>query len=223
MTEQGDHLEYFDEVDRLNVQLEHIQTLHAQSLQELQQNEGRLLDKSAYNTKRKVLTEAHEEASKIIQQTIENTKEETRKRLALDLRYSGNTTQEQADWAEAVRLVEGANTVQQQEELINRCLRWGDKALARALAFKFGGRPEYKAMHELLAQVDSRVKAAWNYERKHGVYAKKGASAQAWAGWQTYQGRGVIADIPGRPAHLQPAYIREQKRLQLEQRRAGNK
>ena len=212
----------FDDIDKLSYQLEHVQKLHADSLRELQETEGKLLDKSAYNAKRALITEAHEEASKIIAQQIEETQAETRKRLALELRYSGETAQEKENWAEAVRLVEGANTIQQQEELVHRALRWGDKALARALVFKFGGQPAYKAMHEVLAGVDDKVKATFDYERKHGAYKKKDTSANTWAGWQTY-GRGEITDIPGRPAHLQPSYLRQQKRMELEQRRADNR
>lgn len=222
MTEQPNQ---FDEVDRLQAQLEYVQALHAQSLQDLQQNEGKLLDRTAYNTRRKVLTEAHEQASKEITQRIEATKEATRKQLALDLLYSGNTAQEQADFAEAVRLVEDARTIEQQEALIHRALRWGDKALARALVYKFGGRPEYKAMHEILAGVDPRVKAAWDYERKHGTYKPKGASSQTWAGWRTVQRQPGAwsdpVDIPGRPAHLQPGYLREQARQRIEKMKSG--
>ena len=219
-----DQPQYFDDVDKLKAQLEYVQTLHAQSLQELQQNEGKLLDKRTYNAKRKMLTEAHESASQTLIQTIEDTKEATRKRLALDLRYSGESETERRAWTEAVRMVEGANTVQQQEELVHRALRWGDKELARALIYKFGGRPEYKAMHEVLAGVDSRVKAAWDYERKHGIYKKQhhATGDQAWAGWQTYRDGDVI-DIPGRPAHLQPSYLREQKRKLWAERNSGNK
>lgn len=215
--------EQFDDIDKLHVQLEYVQRLHGEALQELQTVEGKLLDKSAYNARRKLITEAHEEASREILRKIEETQTETRKRLALDLRYSGATAQEQADWAESVRLVEGATTIQQQEELIHRAMRWGDKALARALVFKLGGRPEYKAMHELLAGVDDRVRASYEYERKHGNYQKKGTAPSTWAGWTTYTGRGALPDIPGRAPELQPAYIREQKRQAMAQRHAGNK
>jgi len=205
-----------DEIDKLNVQLEVVQRLHADSLRELQETDGKLLDKSGYLAKRKAVTEAHESASKVIQDQIASTMEETRKRLALDLRYSGSTTQEQADWADSIRLVESATTIQQQEELVHRALRWGDKALARALVFKFGGQQAYKAMHEVLAGVDDRVRASFDYERKHGAYKKQGASSQAWAGWQTFQRQegawSEPVDIPGRPAHLQPSYLKAQKK-----------
>lgn len=214
--------EQFDDIDRLNYQLEQVQKLHAESLRELQETEGKLLDKSAYLAKRKVITEAHEEASKEIIQQIEETQATTRRNLALSLRYEGNTETERQAWAEAVRLVEGANTIQQQEELVHRALRWGDKALARALVFKFGGQTAYKAMHEVLAGVDDQVRATFDFERKHGAYKKKESSANTWAGWQTY-GRGEVTDIPGRPAHLQPSYLRQQKRMELEQRKAGNR
>ena len=211
-----------DDIDKLNFQLEQVQKLHADSLRELQETEGKLLDKSVYNFRRKLITEAHEEASRKIAQQIEETQETTRRNLALGLRYEGDTETERKSWAEAIRLVEGADTIQKQEELVHRALRWGDKALARALVFKFGGQPDYKAMHEVLAGVDDRIKATFDFERKHGAYKKKGSSSQTWAGWQTY-GRGELADIPGRPAHLQPNYLRQQRRMELEQRKAGNK
>ena len=161
--------EQYDDIDKLSFQLEQVQKMHADSLRLLQETEGKLLDKTAYNQKRKVITEAHEQASRRIIEQIEETKAETRKRLALDLLYSGATAQEQADWAEAIRLVEGATAIPQQEELMHRALRWGDRALARALVYKFGGQPAYKAMHEVLSQVDERVKTTFDYECKHGA------------------------------------------------------
>jgi len=212
----------FDEIDKLSHQLEVVQKLHAESLRELQETEGKLLDKSAYRAKRQAITEAHEQASKLIQDQIEETKAETRKRLALELRYSGETAQEKENWAEAVRLVEGAgDSVQQIEQLCHRAVRWGDRELARALVLIWGGRPDYKGLHEVLAQVDSRVKATFDYEVKHGNF-KKGASSMAWAGWQTIQRKqgefsGVV-DIPGRPEHLQPSYLKQQRRAELENR-----
>jgi len=206
----------FDEIDKLSYQLEVVQKLHADSLRELQENEGKLLDKSDYLAKRKAVTEAHEQASKLIQDQIASTMEETRKQLALSLRYSGETAQEKENWAEAVRLVEGAgDSVQQIEQLCHRAVRWGDAELARALVMRWGGRPEYRGLHEVLSQVDARVKATFDYEVKHGIY-KKGAQAQTWAGWQTVQRQpgawSEPVDIPGRPAHLQPSYLKQQKR-----------
>lgn len=208
-----------DEIDKLNYQLELVQKLHAESLRELQEKEGGRLsreDKEAYRAKRVALTEAHEHASKLIQDQIASTMAETRKRLALDLRYSGETAQEKENWQEAVRLVESAgDSVQQIEQLCHRAVRWGDAELARALVLRWGGRPEYKGLHEVLSQVDPRVKATWDYECKHGIY-KKGAQAQTWAGWQTVQRQpgawSEPVDIPGRPAHLQPSYLKQQKR-----------
>ena len=222
MTEYNQPTEQLDTIDKLNYQLEVVQKLHADSLRELQENEGKLLDKSDYRAKRQAITEAHEQASKLIQDQIEETKAETRKRLALALRYSGETAQEKENWAEAVRLVEGAgDSVQKIEELCHRAVRWGDCELARALVWKFGGQEAYKAMHEVLSQVDERVKAVWDFERKHGVYAKKNTS-QAWAGFQTYQRKNgqwsEPVDIPGRPAHLQPRAIKEQRRKEWEKR-----
>ena len=108
MTEYNQPTERFDEIDKLNYQLEVVQKLHADSLRELQETEGKLLDKSAYRAKRQAITEAHEQASKLIQDQIEETKAETRKQLALSLRYSGETAQEKENWQEAVRLVEDA-------------------------------------------------------------------------------------------------------------------
>ena len=208
-----------DEIDKLNYQLEAVQKMHADSLRELQENEGKLLDKSDYLAKRKAVTEAHEQASKLIQDQIEETKAETRKRLALALRYSGETAQEKENWAEAVRLVEGAgDSVQQIEQLCHRAVRWGDAELARALVMRWGGRPEYRGLHEVLSQVDARVKATFDYEVKHGIY-KKGAQAQTWAGWQTVQRQpgawSEPVDIPGRPDHLQPSYLKAQKNQML--------
>ena len=221
MTEQYNQPTDLDEIDKLNYQLEAVQKMHADSLRALQENEGKLLDKSVYQAKRALITEAHEQASKLIQDQIEETKAETRKRLALALRYSGETAQEKENWQEAVRLVEQAgDSVQQIEQLCHRAVRWGDKALARALVFKFGGQPEYKAMHEVLSSVDDRIKATFDYERKHGTYKKKGADRQIWAGWQTY-GKGELPDIPGRPAHLQPGYLREQRIQRLAQLKQG--
>lgn len=221
MTEYNKPTEQLDTIDRLNYQLEQVQALHEQALRDLQENEGKLLDRTAYHARRKLITEAHEEASKEIIQQIKETQETTRKELALNLRYEGKTEAERQAWAEAVRLVEGANTIQQQEELVHRALRWGDRELARALVWKFGGQEAYKAMHEVLSQVDERVKAVWEFERKHGIY-KKGAQAQTWAGWQTVQRQpgawSEPVDIPGRPAHLQPRNIKEQRRKEWEKR-----
>lgn len=211
-----------DEIDKLNYQLEVVQKLHADSLRELQENEGKLLDKSDYLAKRKAVTEAHEQASRLIQDQIASTMAETRKRLALELRYSGETAQEKENWAEAVRLVEGAgDSVQKIEELCHRAVRWGDCELARALVLIWGGRPGYRGLHEVLAQVDPRVKATYDYECKHGIY-KKGASSPTWAGWQTVQRQpgawSQPVDIPGRPAHLQPSYLKQQRREEFEKR-----
>ena len=223
MTEQYNQPTDFDEIDKLNYQLEAVQKLHAESLRELQENEGKLLDKSAYRAKRQAITEAHEKASKIIQDQIASTMEETRKQLALKLRYSGETAQEKENWAEAVRLVEGAgDSVQQIEQLCHRAVRWGDAELARALVLRWGGRQDYKGLHEVLAQVDPRVKATYDFEVKHGNYKKQSASSMAWAGWQTIQRKqgefsGVV-DIPGRPAHLQPSYLKQQRREEFEKR-----
>ena len=228
MTEYNQPTEQLDTIDKLNYQLEVVQKLHAESLRELQETEGKLLDKSAYRAKRQAITEAHEQASKLIQDQIASTMAETRKQLALSLRYSGETSQEKENWAEAVRLVEGAgDSVQQIEQLCHRAVRWGDAELARALVLRWGGRPDYKGLHEVLAQVDNRVKATFDYEVKHGNYKKQGASSMAWAGWQTIQRKqgefsGVV-DIPGRPAHLQPSYLKQQRRAELEQRNSYNK
>ena len=176
MTEYNQPTEQLDTIDKLNYQLEVVQKLHAESLRELQETEGKLLDKSAYRAKRQAITEAHEQASKLIQDQIEETKAETRKQLALSLRYSGESAQEQADWAQAVRLVEEAgDSVQQIEQLCHRAVRWGDAELARALVLRWGGRQDYKGLHEVLAQVDPRVKATYDFEVKHGAYKKRGA------------------------------------------------
>ena len=137
------------------------------------------------------------------------------------MRYEGKTEAEKQGWAEAIRLVEGADTIEKQEELIHRALRWGDRELARALVWKFGGQEAYKAMHEVLSQVDERVKAVWDFERRHGVYAKKNTS-QAWAGFQTYQRQpgqwSEPVDIPGRPDYLQPRAMKEHRRKEWEKR-----
>ena len=208
--------EQYDEIDKLNDALEHVQAMHGQALRELQENEGKLLDKSVYQAKRKLITESHEEASKKLVDQIAELHETTRRDLALALRYSGETAQEKENWQEAVRLVEQTgDSVQQIEQLCHRAVRWGDAELARALVMRWGGRPEYRGLHEVLSQVDARVKATFDYEVKHGIY-KKGAQAQTWAGWQTVQRQpgawSEPVDIPGRPAHLQPSYLKQQKR-----------
>jgi len=222
MTEYNQPTEQLDTIDKLSYQLEVVQKLHADSLRELQETEGKLLDKSAYRAKRQAITEAHEQASKLIQDQIEETKAETRKQLALSLRYSGETAQEKENWAEAVRLVEGAgDSVKKVEELCHRAVRWGDAELARALVMRWGGRPGYRGLHEVLAQVDPRVKATFDFECKHGIY-KKGVQAVTWAGWQTVQRQpgawSQPVDIPGRPAHLQPGYLKQQRREAFEKR-----
>jgi hypothetical protein len=211
--EQSEQSEHFDDIDKLSARAEYVQTLHAKALQELQANEGQLLDKTAYHAKRKLLTDAHSEATKVLLQAIEETKAKQRKNLALELRYEGNTETDKQAWFHAVEMVEGAKTIEQQEELVHRALRWGDKALARALCLRFGGVPEYKAMHMVLAGVDERVKALYDFESKHGAFAKKSPLGGTWAGWKSY-GKWDIPDIPGRAPELQPAY---QKRLRMEQ------
>lgn len=223
MTEQYNQPTDFDEIDKLNYQLEAVQKLHAESLRELQENEGKLLDKSAYRAKRKLITEAHEQASKKLVDQIAELQETTRRNLALALRYSGETAQEKENWQEAVRLVEQAgDSVQQIEQLCHRAVRWGDAELARALVLRWGGRQDYKGLHEVLAQVDPRVKATYDFEVKHGNYKKQSASSMAWAGWQNYQRKqgefSVVVDIPGRPAHLQPGYLKQQRREEFEKR-----
>ena len=209
-----------DEIDNLHYQLELVQKLHADSLRELQEKEGGRLsreDKEAYRAKRVAVTEAHEQASKKLVDQIAELHETTRRDLALALRYSGETAQEKENWAEAVRLVEQAgDSVQQIEQLCHRAVRWGDCELARALVLRWGGRQDYKGLHEVLAQVDPRVKATYDFEVKHGVYKKRGASSQAWAGWQTY-GKGQLPDIPGRAPDQQPNYLREQRRAKYDQ------
>ena len=222
MTEQYNQpTEQLDTIGRLNYQLEAVQALHAEALRDLQENEGKLIDRTAYHARRKLLTEAHEQASNAILQQIQDKTAESRRNLALNLRYEGKTETEKQGWAEAVRLCEGADTIQKQEELIHRALRWNDKALARALCWKFGGQPDYKGMVEVLAGVDDRVNSVWDFERKHGVYAKKNTS-QAWAGFQTYQRQpgqwSDVVDIPGRPDHLQPRNIKEHRRKEWEKR-----
>ena len=217
MTEQR------DEIDQLRDALDHVQKMHADSLRALQENEGKLLDKSVYQAKRALITEAHEEASKKLVDQIASTMEETRKQLALKLRYSGETSQEKENWQEAVRLVEQAgDSVQQIEQLCHRAVRWGDCELARALVLIWGGRPDYRGLHEVLAQVDPRVKATYDFEVKHGNYKKQSASSMAWAGWQTIQRKqgswSDVVDIPGRPAHLQPGYLKQQRREEFEKR-----
>ena len=210
-----------DAIDRLNNQLEQVQVLHEEALRDLQEHEAKLLDRTAYHARRKLLTEAHEQASNAILQQIAETREATRKELALNLRYEGKTETEKQGWAEAVRLCEGADTIEKQEELIHRALRWNDKALARALCWKFGGQPDYKGMVEVLAGVSDRVKSVWDFERRHGVYAKKN-TGQTWAGFQTYQRQpgqwSEPVDIPGRPDYLQPRAMKEHRRKEWEKR-----
>ena len=207
----------YDEIDQLRDALDRVQKMHADSLRELQENEGKLLDKSVYQAKRKLITEAHEQASKKLVEQIAEVQETTRRDLALALRYSGETAQEKENWQEAVRLVEQAgDSVQQIEQLCHRAVRWGDCELARALVLRWGGRQDYKGLHEVLAQVDPRVKATYDFEVKHGNYKKRGASSQAWAGWQTVQ-RGGLPDIPGRAPDQQPNYLREQRRAKYDQ------
>ena len=223
MTEYNQPTDHLDDIDKLSYQLEVVQKLHADSLRELQENEGKLLDKSVYQAKRALITEAHEEASKKLVDQIAELQETTRRNLALSLRYSGETAQEKENWQEAVRLVEQAgDSVQQIEQLCHRAVRWGDAELARALVLRWGGRQDYKGLHEVLAQVDDRVRATFDYECKYGNYKKQSASSMAWAGWQTIQRKqgswSDVVDIPGRPAHLQPGYLKQQRREEFEKR-----
>ena len=46
MTEYNQPTDHLDDIDKLSYQLEVVQKLHADSLRELQENEGKLLDKS---------------------------------------------------------------------------------------------------------------------------------------------------------------------------------
>ena len=52
-----------DAIDRLNNQLEQVQVLHEEALRDLQEHEAKLLDRTAYHARRKLITEEHEEAS----------------------------------------------------------------------------------------------------------------------------------------------------------------
>ena len=86
MTEYNQPTDHLDDIDKLSYQLEVVQKLHADSLRELQENEGKLLDKSAYRAKRQAITEAHEQASKKLVEQIAEVQETTRRNLALSLR-----------------------------------------------------------------------------------------------------------------------------------------
>ncbi|MFA5436725.1 MAG: hypothetical protein WC372_11865, partial [Candidatus Neomarinimicrobiota bacterium] len=63
MTEYNQPTEQLDTIDRLNNQLEQVQALHEEALRDLQEHEAKLLDRTAYHARRKLITEAHEEAS----------------------------------------------------------------------------------------------------------------------------------------------------------------
>ena len=226
MTDQPiEHTEHFDEVDQLNWQLERLQVKEAQELAEAQQEFGKFLDKNIYNNKRKQISDLYSEASKVLINTIGETKETTRKNLALSLHFEGNTETDRAAWNRAVDLVENAgNDINKIEPLIHRAVMYKDQALARVLTMKHCGTPDRKKMHEVLAKVDDRVAATFAYESRHGAYKKPtGASGdQAWPGWVSYK-EGDPIDIPGRKKELQPSYLREQKRKAMEQMHAGNK
>jgi len=79
MTEYNKPTEQLDTIDRLNYQLEAVQALHAEALRDLQENEGKLIDRTAYHARHKLLTEAHAEASNAILQQIKETRESTRR------------------------------------------------------------------------------------------------------------------------------------------------
>ena len=210
MTEENDTMQYNvapDEIQKLERSLESIQRLHAQAIREIQQSDlAKLRDKEgkqAYQEKRQAITDAHALASEKLQQQIQETKAEMRKNLALALKDGGKTDFERQEWAEAVRKVESADTVQKQEELIHFAVRWGDSALARAFVWKFGGQEKYKAAHEVLSQCDDRVKKLYEFEKKHGSYAYNRGSREPWVGWVSVP-RGVLPDVPGRDPALQP-------------------
>ena len=61
MTEQYNQpTEQLDTIDRLNYQLEGVQALDAEALRDLQEKEGKHLDRTAYRARRKLITGAHE-------------------------------------------------------------------------------------------------------------------------------------------------------------------
>ena len=209
-----------DEIQKLERSLETVQKLHAQAIREIQQSDlAKLRDKEgrqAYQEKRQAITDAHSLASEKLQQQIQETKAEMRKNLALALRDEGKTDFERQEWAEAVRKVESADTVQKQEELIHFAVRWGDSALARAFVWKFGGQEKYKAAHEVLSQCDDRVAKLFAFEKKHGSY--KQGSRDPWVGWVSVP-RGVLPDVPGRAPELQPEAQRMARIAGMQERR----
>ncbi|HOR78193.1 MAG TPA: hypothetical protein PLG04_05230 [Anaerolineaceae bacterium] len=172
-----------DDVERLEVGFEQMQRLHSEELKALQETDGKLLDKRIYIAKRKAISDAYKAASQAILQSREALLEETRKKLAENLLFSGGTETEKQLWFDAVRLVEDAKDDQALEELAHRAKRWGNKELARAICRQHCGVPERKELHRFLADIDPAVSKTFEFEMKHGAYRKK--PKQFWIGWLT--------------------------------------
>ena len=172
-----------DDVERLEFGFEKLQRMHVEDLKELQETDGNLLDRRPFLAKRKALSEAYRKASNQILESRQALIEETRKKLADGLLFSGGTETEKQSWLDAIRLVEEAKDDKALEELAHRAKRWGNKELARAICRQHCGVPERKELHRFLADIDPAVSKAYEFEMKHGTYRKK--PKQFWIGWLT--------------------------------------
>jgi flagellin-like hook-associated protein FlgL len=198
MTDQ--ELTPFPEIDRLTNMLDEAQVHHAQELYRIKQEEQGKIDQSQYNAKRKQSAELHEEISKALTASIEQTKEQTRRTLADSLLRPDSRAEEDMRHLRAmVDLVESAGKdITKIEELIHRALKYQDRTLARLLVRTHCGTKDRKTMHQALSTVDPAIKATWDFESKHGAYVKQ--ANEVWAGWLTpEQAKEVWVDgIPGR-------------------------
>lgn len=214
--------EQINDINKLQLMLEEAQVKHAKELSALRQETLHDVDQSIYDQKRKRITDLYQAVSETLQQSIQETRETTRKQLADQLLGAeSNSDADLQHYRDCINLIEKAgNDSKKIDELVHRALRWQDKTLARLLARQYCGTKDRQTMHQLLAGIDERVKATYDFEVNHGAM-RKDTRPSTWAGWRTY-GKHELVDIPGRPPELQPAYLRAKKQEQLN-KHAGRK
>jgi alanyl-tRNA synthetase len=207
----------FAEIERLTAMLEETQTRHARELNKLRQETIQDIDQSKYKIGREQINDLHASMSETLSKTIEETQEKTRKELAdALLAPNSNHPEDVRHYRASIDLVESAGKDNAKiEELIHRALKYKDNTLARLLVRVHCGDQNHKLMHQALAQVDKTVRATYDYESKYGDYVKQGVP-KVWAGWQTYDSKERFPDIPGRPDHLQPRALHEQRMAKLQ-------
>jgi len=190
----------FAEIEKLNAMLSEAQIHHAQELHRIQLEEQGKLDQSQYRAKRQQIGELHQEISKALTASIEETKEKTRRTLADSLlRPDSRAEEDMRHYRAMVDLVESAGKdIAKLDELAHRALRYQDRTLARLLVRAHCGTPSMRTLHQALSQIDKACKATYDFESRYGAYRKD--NSPTMTGWITpEQAKEIWADgVPGR-------------------------